>query len=54
MISRDQWFDRTGNVQSHHQESKDKGGGKTMDSDADASVSVTKKLVGAYYTGVNK
>ena len=38
-IARYQWFDRTYNVQSHHQQEKDKGNEQKMDSDADVSVS---------------
>ena len=41
-IARYQWFDRTVNVQSHHQQEKDKGYEQTVDSDADVSVSSTK------------
>ena len=41
-IARDQWFDRTGNMQSRHQQSKYKGYESTVDSDVDVSVSSMK------------
>ena len=41
-IERDQWFDRTVNVHSHQQQSTYKGGGKTVECDADVSVYSTK------------
>ena len=41
-IARDQWFDRTGNMQSCHQQSKYKGYESTVDSDVDVSVSSMK------------
>ena len=41
-IERDQWFDSTGNVQSFHQQEKNKGYEQTVDSGADVSVSSMK------------
>ena len=40
--SRYQWFDKTGNVQIHHQQAEYKGSEQTGDSDTDVSVSSTK------------
>ena len=41
-ISRDQWFDRTGNVHSNNQQALKKGDRKKVESDTDVSVSSTK------------
>ena len=41
-IARYQWFDRTGNLQSHHQQEKYKGDEQTVDNDTCVSVSSTK------------
>ena len=43
MIARDQWFGRTLNFHSHHQQSVDKWDEQTFESDADVSVFSTKK-----------
>ena len=44
-IARYQWFDRTGNMKSNHQEAKYNGGEQTVDSDTYVSVSSTKTSV---------
>ena len=41
-IERDQWFYRTGNYQSCHQQAEYKGYEQTVDSDADMSLTSTK------------
>ena len=41
-IERYQWFDRTVNVQSNHQQQKDKENEKKVHSGVDVSVSITK------------
>ena len=45
MIARDQWFERTVNVQSYHKQAKEKGYEQTVNGDVDVSVSSTKKSV---------